>query len=327
MKEITDNERIGVILLGYLGDVINSSGIFKRIKEVKPNAELSLITLPGSKPAAMGIPEIDNIYCFNKNQNKSIIKTIQFALTLKGKFDTIIVLDNSLRSAYLAYFTGAKRRIGRGKEFREIFLTDVIPYLDEEKNMQIPVSEHYSRCLKPLGLYVENIQPDFVFKKEDNAAVDNLLKESNLYGKKLLGICPACHKEDKSMKFDDIKHLISKINNETEYEVVIVGGKDISAMVNDLKSDSTVKLTDFTGKTPFLQTAALISKFSKFISVDTSCMHLALARKVPTVAIFFSNVYKKWGPVDLNRNALYINEQSRDTDINAVMEKILALPE
>ena len=154
-----------------------------------------------------------------------------------------------------------------------------------------------------------------------------MLKEHNLYEKKLLGICPACHKEDKSMKLDDIKTLISRINTETDYKVVIVGGKDIADIVNDLKSDSSLKFTDFTGKTPFLQTAALISKFSKFISVDTSCMHLALARKVPTVAIFFSNVYKKWGPVDLNRNALYVNEQSRDTDINAVMEKILALPE
>ncbi len=322
MDSLKDNEKIGVIILGYLGDVVNSSAVFRRIKEVNPTVSLSILTLTSSIPAARGILEIDNIYSFNKSVKFSMINTVKFALSLRNRFDTVIVLDNSLRSAYCAFFTGAKRRIGRGGELRELFLNDLIPYLQEEKKMEIPVAEHFTRCLKPLGLYKENIDIGFNFSQEDNQAALKLLEDYNLTNRKILGFCPACHKADKSMKLEDIKTLIKKINDENEYKVAIIGGRDITKAVNKLKDDNSLEFYDFTGKTKFTQTAALIDKCSKFVSIDSSCMHLALARKVPTLAIFFSNAYKKWGPSDLTRNALYVNEKSADTDIDEIMDKL-----
>ncbi len=325
MNMIKDNERIGVLILGYLGDVINTSGIFRHIKSVKPDVNLSIITLKSSIPAAKGIKEIDNIYPADESVRYSVANTIKFAFSLRNKFDTIIVLDNSLRTAYLAFFTGAKRRIGRGRELRELFLTDVIPYPKEERDCAVPVWEHYARCLIPLKLYKENIGTFFDFPPEDDNFVTNLLKKEGLYGEKLAGICPACLKKWKSMKFDDILNLIKHLNQKTNYKAVIIGGEDIVYLTEKLKQDKSAVFYDFAGRTSFAQTCALIDKCAKFISIDTSCLHLALARKVPTLAIFYSNLYKKWGPSDLSYNALYVNEFSKDTDINVLLEKFNAL--
>lgn len=320
-------KRVAVMILGPLGDVINTSGIFKHLRKIYPEVNLSIITLDRSVPAVAGITEIDNVYSFDKNKTFPVFHTIKFALSLRGKFDTIIVLDNSLRSAYLSFFTGAKRRVGRGGELRELFLTDIVPYLEEERKMKIPVCEHYSRCLKPLGIYKENIKPCFSFSQEDENSVNNLLKENGLDGKPLIGLCPACHDESKSMHISDAASIIKKINEQNKYKVVVVGGSDISALVSELKEFSNIEYYDFTGKTKFTETAALINKCSKFVSIDTSCMHLAFARKVPTVSIFFSNLYKKWGPIDLNNNALYLNMKSKNIEIDKVIEKLKSLPE
>lgn len=322
-------KRIAVMILGPLGDVINTTGIFRRLREVYNDSVISIITINRALPAIKGIPEVDNIYYLDeskKNYNKNI-DTLKFGLSLRGKFDIVLVLDNSLRSALCAFLTGTKRRIGRGRELRELFLTDIIPYLKEEKNDEIPVSEHFSRVLKPLGIYQENMDTYFSYSPDDEKKVVELLKEKNIYGKKLIGFCPACFVPKKSLEINDIAEIILCLNKKCDYKVVIVGGKDISEIVQGLSEYKNLEYYDFTGQTSFTESAALIDKCSKFISVDTACMHLAFARKVPTTAIFFSRLYKKWGPKDLNNNALFLNKESKEIDVKEIVEKTIALPE
>ncbi|MCM1009627.1 MAG: glycosyltransferase family 9 protein [Fusobacterium sp.] len=317
-------KNIAVMILGPLGDVINTSGIFKHLRNLYPDANISIITIDRALAAVQGIPEIDNVYFFDKS--KSILNTIKFGLSLRGKFDTVIVLDNNLRAAYIAFLTGAKVRVGRGEQMRELFLTTTIPHLDEEKNLQIHVSEHYARCLIPLGIYKE-LDTYFSFKDEDEKNVSELLKKQGLENKKLIGICPACHLESKSLLVPTTAAIISKINKENKYKAVIIGGSDICDYVDELKEFSNIEYYDFSGKTKFLETAALIDKCEKFISVDTSCMHLALARKVPTTAIFFSKLFSKWGPKDLRRNNIIVSLDTKNIDVDKIMENVAALPE
>lgn len=320
-------KRIAVMILGPLGDVINTSGVFKQLRKHNPNAEISIITINRGLPAIKGIPEIDCVYNFDKKLKPKYLNSFKFALSMRGKFDTVIVLDNSLRSAIIAFLTGAKRRIGRGRELRELFLTDIVPYLPEERTMKIPVCEHYIRCLKPLGIYEPNIETCFYFSDEDKNVVLDLLKKENLDNKNLIGICPACHEKSKNISIDDFAAIVKRINKETTYKPIIVGGGDITELVSQLKNYENLEYYDFTGKTSFTQSAALIDNCSKFISVDTSCMHLAFARKIPTVAIFFSNLAKKWGPKDLSKNALFVNKEEQKVDIDFVIEKLKLLPE
>lgn len=319
--------KIAVMILGPLGDVINTSGIFRRLREIFPDAILSIITISAGVKASYGIKEINERYVFNENRDHhKLIETIKFAWSIRGNFDTILVLDNSIRSAICAFVTGAKRRIGRGRELRELFLTDIIPYLKEERNDEIHVSEHFSRCLKPLGAYKENLGTYFEFSYDDDKLVSKILTENGIKeNDTFVGLCPACHLEEKSMLIEDVAEIIKKIN-ENGNKVVLVGGSDISDFVSQLKNYENLCYVDFTGKTSFTQTASLIDKCSKFVSVDTSCMHLSFARKVPTVSIFFSKLYKKWGALDKNKNAVYVNLENKKVNIDFVMKKLKSLP-
>lgn len=318
--------RIAVMILGPLGDVINTSVVFKTLAAAYPNATLSIITIDRGAPAADGIPEISNKYILNTSNTgkRKNIDSFKFAWSLRGKFDTIVVLDNSLRAAICAFLTRAKVRVGRGRELRELFLTDIVPYLDEEKNREIHVTEHYARCLKPLNIYKENLETSFVFQKSDETVVLNLLEKNNLNNKKIIGFCPACGSDRKNLLIEDSVEIIKYLNNLNKYNVIIVGGNDIKEYAKKLKSYN-VEFTDFSGQTTFTQTAALIDKCEKFISVDTSCMHLALARKVPTISIFFNNLGKKWGPKNLIRNCCFTNSCAKKLDMDLFLEKFAEL--
>lgn len=327
VKKIGKN--IAILILGPLGDVINTSGIFKHVKKMYPEKDLFLITTDRGAPAAVGIPEIKNVYILDKSKKdfRKNIDTFKFAWSLRKKFDTVVVLDNSLRAAIFSFLTFAKRRVGRGRELRELFLTDIIPYKKEEKQNEIHISEHYARCLKPLGLYKENLDTYFEFSKEDNLVVEKLLEDNNLSDKNIIGFCPACRLNRKNIRIEDSIEIIKNINSTNKYSVVLVGGKDIAGYVSELKKHTDIEFVDFTGKTTFAQSAALINKCQKFISVDTSCMHLAFARKTPTMAIFFNNLGKKWGAKNLEINRTYTFNKNKEIQVGDIMSELYKLPD
>ncbi|MBO7672268.1 glycosyltransferase family 9 protein [bacterium] len=322
-------KRIAVMILGPLGDVINTSPVFKILREAYPSADLSIITIDRGAPAVKGIPQINNVYVLDRSKVgfRKNIDAFKFAWQLRGKFDTVVVLDNSLRSAICAFLTLAKHRVGRGLQMRELFLTDIVPYLKEEKFCRIHVSEHYARCLKPLNLYRENVDTFFEYTKEDDENVKKLLEECGLSGKKIVGFCPACRLERKNLRIEDSAEIIKRLNSCDKYKVIIVGGSDIKEYVNTLCEFKDIEFIDFSGKTAFTQTAALIDKCEKFISVDTACMHIAFARKTPTMAVFFNELAVKWGPKNLKINNSYTNLNNKEIPLNDFWKSFLDLPE
>ncbi len=154
-------ERICVSILGPLGDVINSTPVFRQLHKSYPNAHIDIITIPQGAASTTGIPEITGKYIYKREKGLiGLINMYKFAQTVQ-KPDIYILLDNSFRSALLSYLIHSPIRIGRKGQLKEFLLTHTIDYLKEEANEQIPVYEHYYRCLKPLGIYNSNNKTSF----------------------------------------------------------------------------------------------------------------------------------------------------------------------
>lgn len=321
---------IAVMILGPLGDVINTSCVFSQLKKHYPKAELSIIGSPAGSAAIKGIPEIANIYKYEKKKDKkfsSFFHLFRFAFSLRKKFDLMIVLDNTLRAGLISFLSGTPKRVGREGDLKRILLTDTIPYLKEEKEMQIPVTEHYSRCLKPLGIYEENVEPHFVYTNEDKQNVEKLFEEYNINNKKLLGFCPITYAESKSLSIEQAAEVIDLIKEATEYEVIIVGGNDTTDYANALERKCKTSFVNLTGKTSFTESACIIDKCSKFVSIDTSQMHLAFALKTPTVSLFFTNIFKKWGPRNFDINRLILNMDSKEISPDFILKNLNEIPD
>ncbi|MFA6988622.1 MAG: glycosyltransferase family 9 protein [Candidatus Gastranaerophilaceae bacterium] len=287
-----------VINMGYIGDVINASPVCYELKKNYPNSQLVFITDPSSVVTAQHLSGVDHAIGFDRYNKHKGWKIFEFAFNLrkKYKFDLAILLTENFRAAILAFLLGAKVRIGRSNEGRDILLTHKIPFSDEERELKVHVIEHYMRVLAPLGLYNSDYCLNFNYSQSDADYIESLLSDNDAKNHNLIGLCPATGMSIKNWNVNEASMFIQHINKLNNYKVVLIGTKDCREFSEKLKEMGTTDFIDLSCKTTIPQLAALISKFKKFVSIDTGPMHLAFALKISTVCLFFQDNYKKWGP-------------------------------
>jgi len=301
---------IAIIHLGYIGDVINSSPVCLELKRNYPDAKIIFITIPQSLETAKCLPGIDKVLIYDKKDaHKGLFNLLKIVKSfgIKEKIDLAVILNESIRSAFLAFLLGAKIRTGRDSQLRGFLLTHKIPHTKEEQDMRIHVSEHYMRVLRPIGLYNQDYAFGFNYSQDDIDYIDSLLSENNALNKEIVGLCPCARFEDKNWDADEAVKFINYINTNDNRRVLLVGSKSTSGFAEEIRKRGIDNFIDLSCKTSVSQLAALISRFKVLITTDTGPAHLAYTLKIPTVTLFYHNVPEKWGPKSREINRVIVS--------------------
>lgn len=305
---------IAIVHLGYIGDLVNASPVCIELKNKYPEAKLIFITIPASAETAKCLPGVSEVFIYDKKgEHKGFFNLLKAARSFKKeKIDLAVVLNESLRSAFLAFLLGVKKRVGRNSDGRKFLLTKTIPHLEEEKKMQIHVSEHYMRVLKTLSLYNPDYRFGLNFPEETKTNVDRILQESEYRNYDLIGLCPCARHDDKDWKEDEALKFINYINKNTNKKVVVVGDSKTAKFTENLRQAGCSGFLDLSGKTSIPELGEVISRFNMFITTDTGPMHFAYTLRVPVIALFYHNVTTKWGPKyrDINRTIFSENRET-----------------
>jgi ADP-heptose:LPS heptosyltransferase len=122
-------ERIGIIKLGAIGDVVNSLPFANRLRAAVPKARITWVIAPLSHSLVAGHAAVDEFFVADVKAPRSwdaIVGGLR-----ERHFDLVIDLQRILKSAVLALASGAPRRLGfdraRSKEGAWLFATDRIP--------------------------------------------------------------------------------------------------------------------------------------------------------------------------------------------------------
>jgi len=299
-------KNIAVINLGYIGDVVNASSVCVALKRAYPDSNLIFVTVPTSVETAKCLPGVDDVIAFDRYNGHKGLKMFNLAFKIRQKYklDAAFLLTDNFRCALFSFLIGAKRRIGRSNEGRDFLLTHKIPFLPEEKSENVHISDFYLRVLKPILKTVPDTPSEFIFSEEDKQYAVNLLAKNGYSGEDLIGLCPCSAREFKDWGFDEAAKFVKYVIQNTDKKVVIVGTKKGQLFSKKLSDQGTTEFIDLTCQTSLSQLAALVSMFKAFVSVDSAPMHIGIAVKTPTVALFFQNNYKKWGPKDLEKHRL-----------------------
>lgn len=318
---------IAIINLGYVGDVINASPVCTEIKKHYPNSKIIFITNPTSMETARCLPHVDDVFGFDRYYDHKGVKIFNFAFQVRKQYqiDAVFILTDNFRSALLAFLMGAKKRIGRACDGRDIFITHKIPFTQEEQELKVHVTEQYMRVLKPIINYTQDYELDFKYSENDILYIDKLLSEHNLENKQLLGFCPATGSQFKNWDLKNAAEFIQQINKEGAYKIVIIGTEANKIFAEKLREIGINDFIDFSCKTTIPQLGALISKFKLFVSIDTGPMHLAFALKIPTIAMFFQPNYLKWGPSDTKKQRLIFNSNNSAISAKMVIKEMESL--
>jgi ADP-heptose:LPS heptosyltransferase len=296
---------IAVICLSPVGDVLNTSPVCVELKKNYPDSRLIYVTIPRSKEIAEFIPGVDKVLVYDKRGQYKGLGIFKWALSLwlnkqTEKIDIAVILNETFRGALVASLLGAKQRIGRISDGRKFLLTHTLPHTQEEKDWKIHVTKHYLRVLTQLGIYSDNTTLEIRYSEKNLKKIEDLLQQSNAHNKKLIGLCPCTALADKDLNQDEVAKFINYVNQNTDYKVAIVGIQDAKDFADKIRALGVTDFLDFTCKTNIPELLALVSKFKFMISADSAPMHMGFALNIPTIGLFMSTNFYKWGPQNYN---------------------------
>lgn len=287
--------KILLIKLSSIGDVVLATPVIKVLRKAYPDSHIAWLVEEMSADVVTENPLLDEVIVWPKAEWKRLLKGMR-PITVLGKafyfmrglrrrrFEMVLDLQGLLKSAVLAYLSGAKERIGLGsREGSRVLMTRVIP---PKGNRSRPGSQ-YREFVRSLGLEPGDFRPFVAVGQKDEAFVADLMRENGITGGYAV-ICPFASKPQKNWIEERWGEVSERLNAEYGMPVVILGGRGDMDSAGRMESLSRGRILNLAGGTTLKQAAAVIKHSSLLIGVDTGLTHMGIAFDVPTVTLFGS---------------------------------------
>lgn len=272
----------------FLGDSVLTTPLIKALKTIYPHAAVDFCVRPEYVSLFEGLSFINEVIPFDKRNTESGFSgLISFTKKIRAKkYDLLVSAHKSIRSTFMAAFSGAGKTIG----FSESSLSTMY---DEgvHRDMSIHEAERNLMLLAPLNAYEQLFQAKDAGGKLATYTDSELLAKAAAYfkeiagDKKLIGINPGSVWETKKWPAERFAHIIDNIQNKG-YACVVVGGPSDKETVDKVKQHCKTEFIDLCGKTSLRELPSYIKQFSMMITNDSGPMHIAVSQEVPCIALF-----------------------------------------
>lgn len=295
--------KVLVISIPGIGNTLLTIPMIKKLKQ-NCNADIDvLVGIKGSAEILKGCPYINNIYYINKKVQKGLLHNILTLIKLKRrKYDVSITTFPAAQIHYgiLSFLIGAKKRIShKYRNKKDLFHNIFVPIktchdVEQNINLIIPLLR------KNYRKNVEKPKLRLWLSKKEKEFGKNFVKKFK--EKLVIGIHPGTSLARgmfrKRWPIKNFSKLINKILENRKARILIFLGPEelnlanIKNMVDRKFKDKISLVKDL----DIRKVAAIIEKCNVFISNDSGLMHIAVALKIPTVAIFVSTDYRRTFP-------------------------------
>lgn len=311
--------RILVINLMYIGDLLFATPLLRVLRTSFPNAHIAMLADEKNTGVIKYNKHISELIAIDKkgHHNKLPNYLRLIADIRKHKFDLVINLHANERASAIVAFSGAGKIVGFSAKGFGIFFdclvkerTDIHQadaYLEVLKAMDINISSNQG-----LEMWVDDATEERATEIWErvfpichcgkNQAISPSCQSS---ATQVIGLNTGGSWPTKRWTKRGFAELADQLL-EKGYGIAFFGGpmdvSDVEEIVSRMKNGQHKKLAIFTGKTSLLEMAALVKKCTVLITGDSGPMHIAVSREVPVVAIF--------GPSDPKRYAPYTQENN-----------------
>ncbi len=302
-------QKILIINLGGLGDILLSLPALKALRQLHEKAEISLLVMRRVLKMAEKISLIDKAYALSPQAGCFLVNT---ALLLKLRlehFDLAInmrslISDNgAAKLNFLLKIIAPAATAGRDTQGRGRFFD--ISVLEEEKSSKHEIT-YNKELIEALGAKLIDEQINWQVDAKSENKIKAILNENGVESSDvLIGVHPG-GRISRRWPLNSFLEVINRLGAGSNYKFVVSGGPDEKKLGEYLKRKSTAAVIDLAGKIDLEESFALIKRCDCFISNDTGPMHFAAILKTPLVAIF--------GPGDLGHY-----------DPKAVSDKVIVL--
>jgi len=281
-----DWDNVLVLQTSFLGDMVLTLPLITEIRRRFPVKKLSLMCTPLGKELLQDHPAIDEIIVDDKKRQHRGWRGLQnqAAVLRQRQFTIALTPHKSARTAYLLYKANIPQRIGFHQSkgwflFHHRAERDPSRH-DVERNLSI---------LEPLGVRVQDCARglDLVPPPEVQNSVARKLRDLGVdAGKTTIGVNPGSVWPTKRWRMEGFAEFIGLAHARFDCQVLLFGGPEDADIVARLLERCGGAAVNLAGKFSLRELPAAIGRCQLFVTNDSGPMHIAVACKVPTVAIF-----------------------------------------
>lgn len=278
-----------MIQTAYAGDVILTLPLVQSARSRFPGAVIDMLVIPNCAELLSNHPAVGKGIVYDKRgSEKGILGFIRKAAALRARsYDLALIPHRSIRSALLARIAGIPRRIGFSTSAGRIFLTDAVPYDKSAHEIERNLS-----LLDPLGKTVnDRILPELYPFPSDRMRIDAFLAAKYIApSEAIVAVAPGTVWNTKRWPRESFAGFVRMLSGKG-YRIILVGGGADEKLCEEIAGSADEReIINAAGHFSMLQSAELIRRCRVLVCNDSAPMHLAVAMRVPVVAIFGATV-------------------------------------
>lgn len=294
-------QRILIIRLDRMGDVLLSTPVIKALRDAYPKSYIAMMVRPPIKDVVMGNPHLDEVILYDKDkEHRTIWATIKYALALRKKrFDLAVVLHPTNRSNAIPFLAAIPYRIGYDRKLG-FLLTHP---LKDTKHKGLKHEMEYSLdVIRALGVEPKDKSLCMPIRDESERKIDDILRSYDLKSNQILtAIHPGASCISKRWPALNYAMLADWLVQKFNARVVIVGDDSTSPIAKEIIQEMIYKPINLVGKMTISELASLLKRCRLFISNDSGPVHVASGVGTWVISIFGRNEPGlgplRWGPL------------------------------
>lgn len=293
--------KILVINIKYLGDLIVSTPGLRALRQSHPDDEIVFLLRNGFEDVLKNNPNINRIITFNpaikgSKAVSNLIKGIRFINKIrKEKFDVVIALHPGDRTAFWAWFSGAKIRIAPSKQsFGFLFNKKV--NVEEDS---ISYLDYYNKIFTEFTRSFNIRKTEFYFNAEDKLWAEKFFKVNSIGDTDaIISIHPGASEPTKIWPAKYFVELIKLLKENEKIKIIMIEGpqdKSVCDEINSAFKDN--EIIRFNSQSIGM-TGAVIKKCKLLLTHDTGTRHLSVALDTPVLSLLPEDNLKYWNFYD-----------------------------
>jgi heptosyltransferase-2 len=288
-------ERILIVEVNWLGDVLFSTPAIRAIRKKYPGAYIAALVVPRAKAVLSGNNYLDEVIALDEEgRHKGFFGILRLIRELKVRRFTITYLfHRSLTRSWVVFCAGIKKRIGYYTRKRGFLLTEKVMPLENTCHRADTYYYLVAKTFIPNGerycdFFVSSSDKSFIadFLNKHHLGVDRKLAVLHIGGNWVLKCWPK----------ENFAELIDMLRERFGADVIISGSFLEYPLAREIASLTQHKPFIACGLTTLQQLGALFQKSDVVISADSGPLHIAMAVEAHTIALFGPTSAKVTGP-------------------------------
>ena len=280
------SERLLVAQTGFLGDVVLTTPLLHALRRTLQPASLSVLTTPQAQPLVRDHPAVDRVLVDDKRgAGRGVHGLLRTARRLRREaFSLAVAPHKSFRTGLLLALAGIPRRVGfRGSPGRCFHHRTVQRDADRHE------VERVLCLMRAFGREPEDCDrnPHVAYAAAAGAEAQRLLDRAQVRASEpVFVVCPGSVWHTKRWSPAGYAEVVRTLARDYGRVVLCGSGDDVGVARDIADRAQTAGVVNLAGRADLQTFMALIDRARLVVCNDSAPMHLAVARRVPVVAIF-----------------------------------------